>query len=88
MNNLPKDLEVERFLKNSFAIDNGEIQLKYVIETSKDVFSATVIFSYLNNGIEIIFEGSTLEKIKESFTNAVNQELEDMVDHLGDCMLV
>lgn len=49
--------------------------------------TVTCLFPYSAHEIELEIDGDTESEQVESFVNAVNQELEDMMDHLGDCKL-
>lgn len=47
----------------------------------------TLLFPYSNAEIEIEIEGDNEEELIEDFIEKVNQQIDDMIDHLGDCKL-
>ena len=49
--------------------------------------TVTCLLPYGNQEIPIEAEGDTEAEKLESFVSAVNQALDDMIDHLGDCKL-
>lgn len=49
--------------------------------------TVTCLLPYSNQEIPIEVEGNTEVEQLESFVSAVNQALDDMIDHLGDCKL-
>ena len=46
-----------------------------------------MLFPYSKDKIVIYLEGITIEEQVEDFISKVNQILDTMIDHLGDCKL-
>jgi len=54
---------------------------------SSDRDSITILVPCEQNELIVNIVGNTVEEQVESFISAVNQILDDMIDHLGDCKL-
>ena len=69
-------------IKKIKALCSGDIAF-----VGADGDTVTCLLPYSNQEVVLEVEGDTEAEKLESFVSAVNQALEDMIDHLGDCKI-
>lgn len=69
-------------------LSNEEVKILSITNDDKPfVYFAKVKMPYSKEKYIIQFGGMEYEQLRQSLVENINQQLEDMIDHLGDCKL-
>lgn len=87
INNICK-IERSQIMQLKEELSTQDIEIFSIVKRKEPyVYFARVKLPYSNASYGIEFEGMDYEQLKENLMSNINQQIETMIDHLGDCKL-